>query len=74
MKRLFPLAATLLLLGCAWTTGPQEDYPEEKMMQTGSHIPIKDKSAGKAQTSGDADAMMRSQKVLGTTPGGGRSN
>jgi uncharacterized lipoprotein YajG len=38
MKRLFPLAATLFLFACASTTGPQEEYPEEKMMQTGSHI------------------------------------
>ena len=74
MKRLFPLAASLLLVACAWTTGPQEEYPEEKMMQTGSHIPIKDKSAGKAQTTGDADAMIRAQKAgsAGGAPGAAR--
>ena len=71
MKRLFPLAATLLLFGCASTTGPQEEYPEEKVMQTGSHIPMKDKQAGRAQTTGDADAMIRAQKAgtAGGAPG-----
>jgi len=69
MKSIVPLAATLFLVSCAWTTGVQQDYPEDKMMQTGSHIPIKDKATSRTTSTGDADAMIRSQKVLGTPAG-----
>ena len=64
MNRLYLLAATVLVAGCAaWTTGPQPDDPtEEKAMQVGSHIPVKDRSTGKAVTTGDVDAMMRNQR------------
>ena len=65
MKTLLaPLAATLVLAACAWTTTPSKDEPyEERTQQVGSHIPVKDRSAGKAVTSGDADAMMRNQRA-----------
>ena len=69
MRSIVPLAATLVLASCAWTTGVQQDYPEDKMMQTGSHIPIKDKVTSRSTSGGDADAMIRSQKVLGTPAG-----
>ena len=78
MRSILPFTATLFLAACAWTTVSQEEYPEEKMKLTGSHIPLKDKDTGKVITSGDADAMIRSQKVLGTPAGvsatAGRSN
>ncbi len=58
------LASSVVLSGCAaWHTGPQPDDPtEEKVMQVGSHIPVKDRNTGKAVTTGDVDAMMRNQR------------
>ena len=71
--------ATVLLSACTWQTNRAllPDDPDDKAIHTGSHIPVKEKTtAGKASTSGDADAMMRSQKVLGGPSGapGARSN
>jgi hypothetical protein len=78
MRSIVALSAALLLAACAGLTPPQDDYPEEKMTLTGSHVPLKDKDNGRAITKGDADAMIRSQKVLGTPAGipasAGRSN
>jgi hypothetical protein len=66
VRSIIPFAATLFLVSCAWTTGVQQDYPEDKIMQTGSHIPIKDKSTSRTTATVDADAMMRQRTVLGT--------
>ena len=71
--------AVLLLSACTWQTNRAllPDDPDDKAVHTGSHIPVKEKQAvGKASSSGDADAMIRSQKVLGGPPGasGARSN
>jgi hypothetical protein len=78
MRLMFPLATALVLTACAGTTASQEEYPEDKVTFTGSHIPLKDRSTGKPISSGDADAMIRSQKVLGSPAGvpgsAGRSN
>ena len=65
MKTLIaPLAATLVLAACAGMTTPSKDEPyDEKVQQVGSHIPVKDRSAGKAVSSGDVDAMMRNQRA-----------
>jgi hypothetical protein len=65
MKRALLLATALLVAACTWTTGPRPDDPDDRVMRTGSHIPVKDNSAGKATTAGDADAMIRSQRALG---------
>ncbi|HQR11373.1 MAG TPA: hypothetical protein PLW68_08605 [Casimicrobiaceae bacterium] len=65
MNRLYLLmAASILFSGCAaWKTGPQPDDPaDDKVMQVGSHIPVKDRSTGKAVTTGDVDSMMRNQR------------
>ena len=64
MKLIAPFVAALLLTACAaWHTGPQPDDPtDEKVMQVGSHIPVKDRSTGKAVTNGDVDGMMRNQR------------
>ena len=73
MKRLLPFLAPVLLAACAaWTTNPQYDDQDDKVMHVGSHIPYKDKDAGKAVQNGDADAMMRSQR--GLTAGANKSN
>jgi len=71
--------ATLLLSACTWQTNRAllPDDPDDKAIRTGSHIPVKENTtAGKATNSGDADAMLRSQKALGGPPGtgGARSN
>jgi len=70
--------AALLLSACTWQTNRAllPDDPDDKAIHTGSHIPVKENTAGKASNSGDADAMIRSQKVLGGPAGvsGGRSN
>jgi hypothetical protein len=71
--------ATVLLSACTWQTNRAllPDDPDDKAVHTGSHIPVKENTtAGKASNSGDADAMIRSQKVLGAPAGvsGGRSN
>jgi hypothetical protein len=67
--------ATVLLSACTWQTNRAllPDDPDDKAIRTGSHIPVKENTAGKASNSGDADAIMRSQKVLGG-PAGARSN
>jgi len=72
---------TMLLSACTWQTNRAllPDDPDDKAIHTGSHIPVKENTtAGKASNSGDADAMIRSQKVLGTPAGipasAGRSN
>ena len=73
--------AALLLSACTWQTNRAllPDDPDDKAIHTGSHIPVKENtSVGKASNTGDADAMIRSQKVLGAPPGvsgaAGRSN
>ena len=73
------VVATLLLSACTWQTNRAllPDDPDDKAVHTGSHIPVKENTtAGKATNTGDADAMIRSQKVLGGPPGasGARSN
>jgi hypothetical protein len=72
MNRALLLAAALLVAACTWTTGPRPDDPDDKVMRTGSHIPVKDNSSGKATAAGDADAMMRSQRALGASGGTSR--
>lgn len=78
MRNALVLAAALCLVACATTNNTQQDEPEDKVMQTGSHIPVKDKSAGRPSSTADADTLIRSQKVLGAPPGipgaAGRSN
>jgi hypothetical protein len=78
MRSIFTLAVTLALASCASMTGSREDYPEEKATLTGSHIPIKENYGSRANSTGDADAMIRSQKVLGSPAGvpasAGRAN
>jgi hypothetical protein len=73
--------AAMLLSACTWQTNRAllPDDPDDKAIHTGSHIPVKENtSVGKASNSGDADAMIRSQKVLGAPAGipasAGRSN
>lgn len=73
------VVATLLLSSCTWQTNRAllPDDPDDKVVHTGSHIPVKENTAaGKASTTGDADAMIRSQKVLGGPSGasGARAN
>jgi len=68
MKTIFLLSAVLLLSSCGWETNRNllADDPDDRAIHTGSHIPVKENTtAGKASTTGDADAMMRSQKALG---------
>jgi hypothetical protein len=78
MRSIFTLAPALFLAACAVTPPSSDDYPEEKVNLTGSHIPVKDKETGKAVSTGDADAMIKSQKVLGApagvSPAAARSN
>jgi outer membrane biogenesis lipoprotein LolB len=78
MKYVLIVVASVLLAACAGMNSNNQDEPDDKVMQTGSHIPVKDKSAGKASGTADADALMRSQKVLGGPSGvsgaAGRSN
>ena len=71
MKTVFLLAASLLLAACSTMNSAQNDEPEDKVMQTGSHIPVKDKSAGKPTYSGDAQTMIQNQKLGSPNVGGG---
>jgi hypothetical protein len=72
MKTIFLFSAILLLSSCGWQTDRNllPDDPDDRAIHTGSHIPVKENTtAGKASTTGDADAMIRSQKVLGGPAG-----
>jgi uncharacterized protein YcfL len=72
MKHVFLLAASLLLVACSSMNSAQNDEPEDKVMQTGSHIPIKDKSVGKATGSADAQSMIQNQKMGSPNGAGGK--
>ena len=73
MKRLLPFLAPVLLAACAaWTTGPQPDDPDDRVMHVGSHIPYKDNDAGKTVQSGDAQSMIQNQKLGSPNGGGGK--
>lgn len=47
------------------------DEPEDRVVQTGSHIPVKDKGVGKATSSADANTMIQTQKLGNPNAGGG---
>ena len=71
MKTIFLLAVTLLLTACGWQTNRSllADDPEDKAIHVGSHIPVKEKDSSQTTSSGDADAMMRSQRATGAAGG-----
>jgi len=74
MKTFFLVSVAVLLSSCGWQTNRAllADDPEEKTMHVGSHIPVKDKDNVQPGGTGDADAMMRSQR--GLNAGGSRAN
>ena len=71
MKYVLVIGTALLLGACAGTSNNYQDDPDDKVIQTGSHIPVKDKSAGKASSTADADALIRTQKLGSPNAGGG---
>lgn len=71
MKHVFLLAASLALAACASSNAGTYDEPDDRVVQTGSHIPVKDKSAGKATNAGDANAMIQNQKAGNPNAGAG---